>query len=643
MIRRIARVATSARIFAIALATTTTIGAPFAEETAPAAEPVPPTLALSEFMDLSSLTVDEDVHTVVTEALAGEEASGASVYVRARTIEYLTLQDAVMRALEKNLVLSVSKAASERVKEVLTEARAVFDPVFNLSASYARDNTNRRTIFGKVIQKSFQPKSPIDLPLNPKKTAAGIPQPDQLGFRKQSRDVVTKDIEVSQDQQGGPAESSSYDLAVAQQLPWGASLAIANVSTRKEVDYDKRGNSYDRPWTDSLALSLQIPLPYSKNFGPYSTQDVAVKLAAKVSERGYWELKSAINAVLAATDAAYWNAVFGLETLREVHQNRVLVEAQAAAASRLAKAGSITRYGKIQVDAELARVTAQEEAARRNFIIASTQLASLITDSADAVAKILFVPSDYAKFLNKSLDLQSADPFDLALKFRPELRAAQIDVEGGAINREFARVQTRPDLTFLGSIALGEKGDPVGYGDAAQALANIGDPDTANFSVGVNYRRPLANRAAKANYAAASTQYDDTKLSLNDLENVVKQGVADALAGVYSARQRAQIAQQQARLARDAYDRLLRRRETNGDVTELEIVLVSRRLLEARQSQVNALIDHKLAEARLLAAQGIIANQYAPTLANSEFERYRIGLLAANDALQFFQPVTKLR
>lgn len=644
MSSRTGRIPAGARTFAAALAATLAVGAPYADESKPATtDAAPPTIALSEFMDLAVIAVEDDVKTVVNDALTGDQASGAAAYVSARQVEYLSLQDAVVRSLDKNLSLGIAKAESQRVQEVLVEAKAVFDPVFSLQATYERDNVNRRTIFGTVFAKTFQPKSPIALPPDPKKQVAGIPQPIELGFRTSLRHPITGDVEVSQDPKGGPAETSTYSVRLDQQLPWGVNMSITNVSMRKEVDYDRLGNSYDRPWTDNLALNLQVPLPYSRNFGPYSVQDVAIKLKANLSERSYWDLKAAVNTILAATDSAYWNAVFGLETLREVHQNRLLVEAQAAAAERLSKAEVITRYGKIQVDAELARVKSQEEAARRNFIIASTALASLITDSADGVAKSLFVPTDYAKHLNKSLELKDVDAFDIALKYRPELKAAQIDVAGSGINREFARVQTRPDLNFLASISLGQKGDPVGYGDAFQALANIGDPDSRDFSLGIQYRRPWANRAAKANYAAAMAQYDDSNLAQKDLENVVKQGVADALAGVHSARQRAQIAQKNAELAQDAYDRLLRRRDTNGDVTELEVVLVSQRLLEARSNRVAALIDHKLAEARLLSAQGIIANQYAPALATSEFERYRIGLLAANDALHFFQPVMALR
>lgn len=600
----------------------------------------PETIPLSEFMDLTPLAVTEDVQELVSTVLTQQPDSGASAYVSERQVEYLSLQDAIMRSLEKNLSISVSTAERERVEQVLNEAKAVFEPVFDISTTYDRSDTSERLIFGTVIEKAFQPKSPLAIPINPKKAAQGIPQVNEIGFRKQVRQEVDKLVEASPDQRNGPDKVWNTSVSVSQQLPWGPVMAITTVLTNDDVYYDRVGHTYNKDWTASLALNLAIPLPYSRNFGPYAPQDVAVRLAVKDSERSYWDLKAVVNSILATTDLAYWNTVARLEDLKVVHENVKAISAQAESTARQFDLGLVTRFGKAQVDAELARVKALEESARRSLIAASNRLATLITDTGDEVSGSLYLPIDYARHLNKELDLESADAFAIAEEYRPELQASRISVEAGEISREFARVQTRPDVNFFGSLSVDQEGDPVGYDSPTQALSNITSPDSRSWNAGLNFRRPWGNRALEAAYAGATARYSDLELGLRDLENVVEQNVGDALAGVYTARQRIKIAEKNVALAEDAYERLLRRRKTAGDVTELEVVLNSRRVLEARAQRIAALVDHKVAETQLLTAQGIIANQYGHQLASSNFEIHRIDLLAKNDAVHFFAPVS---
>jgi outer membrane protein TolC len=364
-----------------------------------------------------------------------------------------------------------------------------------------------------------------------------------------------------------------------------------------------------------------------------------VRFAFNDGERAYWDLQAAINEILATTESRYWVVVAALENLRVVSGNRKLVAEQVAATERLYKAELVTRYGKAQVDAELARVARLEETAKRDVLVASTRLASLLTDTRDAVEKVLFVPVDYTKHMGQALDLESTDVFATAAEHRPELRAAALDVERADINLRFAQTQVRPDLTVYANLNATQKGDVVGYNGLWESLGHVTEPDRRDFDVTVTYIRPWANRALKAQLAAATSAHDSAGLGLRDLENIVEQSVGDALAGVYTARGRVEEAQKNVAFAQDAYDRLLRRRETTGDVPEIQVVLNSQRLLQARAERIVALVDHKIAEAQLLAAQGVIANQYGQRLATSDFERYRIGLLAANDALRFFKPL----
>ena len=81
---------------------------------------------------------------------------------------------------------------------------------------------------------------------------------------------------------------------------------------------------------------------------------------------------------------------------------------------------------------------------------------------------------------------------------------------------------------------------------------------------------------------------------------------------------------------------IVERRRLGGDVRELELVAKSQELLEAKRSRLFALVDNKVAETRLLAAQGIIAAEYPEHTAQTGFDKQRLGLLERLVSLSFF-------
>jgi hypothetical protein len=71
-------------------------------------------------------------------------------------------------------------------------------------------------------------------------------------------------------------------------------------------------------------------------------------------------------------------------------------------------------------------------------------------------------------------------------------------------------------------------------------------------------------------------------------------------------------------------------------VSQVELNRNRRDVLAARLSLINAQIDVRRTQSRLLAAQGVIAERYPGTHAYNDFERHRIATLGANKALKFF-------
>lgn len=638
----------------LGVASMATLAAP-ESEAMPVAE-AQPVIPLVEFMDLNVIEPSEEVQQLIQDLITGVEGSGSSTYAVAKRPEFLSIHEAVNRALQKNLSLAVTQKNIPFSDEALLEAEAVFDPVFDVSVSYTRNNTSERRIIGFVEEKNFLPFGATagfaDIPINPN---LNVPQVDGLQFTQFiGRGTVLKPVTVSTRPSNDTPDNVGYTVSVQQQLPWGVSFDVTLNMLDKRVFYNGRGNSYGANWTSNISGNLVLPLPYTKNFGPYSPVDVGIKFAAKDTEASFWILKQAINEILRATDALYWGLVFQLERLKVVNDNRQLIEQQVEATERLFEAKRITAFDKAQVDAELERLKVEEESVRALVIGAANALATFVTDSSEEIAPLLLIPVQYQDHLKHSLNLDDTDVFANGLEHQPVLRVAQVDIESAGINREFNRVQTLPDVTFFASGNARQKAEGVaqpspfatptdgfGYEGPEDSLAHLFEPDSFGYSTTLAFLRPWGNRALEARYEQAQHGYAVSELNLRAQRNGVRKQIGDALSSVYTARERVALTQKNVEYAELALEKLISRRDKIGDVTALEVVRTSQTLLDARTELVDALVTHKLAEGELLAAQGIIANQYAQNLARSDFERNRLGMLAANDGLRFFAPIAE--
>ncbi|MGI9303827.1 MAG: TolC family protein [Gammaproteobacteria bacterium] len=595
-------------------------------------------LSLDALLSSGATAGEQAGKQLIEEALAGGADSGAWRRLQNKTLVPVSAQQAALAALEKNLSVATSRFDAERVKQAVLEARAVFDPVFDLAVSYNRFDTSERTEVGSVRQQFFQPGVPI---LGTDQSEIDFPQivTDRTGIDRIVFGVLEEGIVpdttvfASRDQPNGATETFTYSLGLVQQLPWGPSLDVAVVTTDREVFFNNRGGSYDAPWSSDLVFNLNVPL--GQDFGPYSIADTEIKLAEKQSEQGALALESTINTTLLQTQLAYLELVRSLENLLVATENRQLLQRQVDFTQRLFDQRLTTTYDKAQVDAELAGARAQENVAQNSFLVASDSLAVLIEESSGAVRGNIYLPSDYDAWLRQPLDFDGGQALQIAMQERPELRLSVVDVQLSQILERQRKIQTRPDVDLLLSITSSQDGSVFGYDDYFDSVGNVVDPDLLRQSYGVNYRYPWGNQAVKARYAQAQAQVRSSELSRRETGNRVKREVNDALSGIERSRARLGHSNDNLKAARSAYDSLARQREGGGNVNVDELLFKIRDVLQARLSRVSAAIDNKRAEVSLLAAQGIIAKHYAATTARNGLERQRFALLSQQEGFEY--------
>jgi outer membrane protein TolC len=617
---------------------------------------------LADVLDKTPSDREKRIARTIEEALGAKNKAGTWRRLENKKLVRLSASEAALAGLKKNLGIEISRHDAEFFRRAILEAEAVFDPELALSFRYDESDTFERKLFGTVQQQQFTPCP--DEPGDTSRTGTTVsgPIPGRgtdcfLAIRDLPSDVARrvlgatlqgvifgtvraepkrKEIFASRTQPNGPTQTGQYNVALSQLLPWGPSYDISVLSTDRDVFFDNQGHSFGAPWASELLFNLRVPLPGGNNFGPYSVGETARQLAYKRSERGFWALKETINSTMRAVDLAYLNVVQGLEELLIRIDNRQLVERQVEHARRLFDQGYAANYDVAQIEAELAAARAEEEVAKNRFVQASDGLATLTEHSQKSVQNNIYLPTDYAPWLESRVEFDTASALATAQRHRPELQGRRVDYEASEIAKRNAALQTRPDVNLDIEIAARQNGAQFGYKSYLDSIGALDSPDTLAQSYSVTYVYPWGNRAVKARFQQAEGVSQDSALVKKSTENEVANEVNDALSNLRTSRSRVQHAEENLKAATDAYNSIAEQAEVGGLVNEDELIINIRNLLDAKLTKIDATIDNKRAESNLLAAQGVISQHYAGMTAASPLDRVRLNMLMDKGGLEYF-------
>lgn len=596
-------------------------------------------IALTDQADLEN---ERQIHAVIKREISTEkEVAGRFVGKRITEIDQW---ETAFLALRKNLSIRRGYIAEQIAKQALLEAQAVFDPVLTLSVAYDHSETFTRRERDLRFRRGTGPDRILEGdPDDPRGTQVEFNQARPEGFSP-------SDIVASQAPITGPTKRLTYDVSLFQQLPWGARLFLTYEAIDQERFFTNfpaffRNNpnpqpgfvafgSYDRPWISSLLATLVLPVPGSRNFGPYADQEVAIKLQDLGKDRAYWVVEDIINTTLRDVDIAYWDLVNSLLSLQITLDNRQQVGTLLEKTLELYNLEEATTYDKAQAEAELARIQGVEEDAWNNYVLASDALVRLLDKEADE----LLLPVGFTRTLKLPFPPASLRLEELAAAGtadNPARIASTIDVQAARIEQRRRAVRTRPDVNFTADVAVQQSNSRFGYKSFEDSVANLVEPDSIQQTYSLAYLYPWGNRAVKAQHAAAKAATERQGLLLRQTDNRIIRDINNAWAALRSADSRIEITARNVQLAKTAYEKALQQQAERA-VTEYELVLQSGRLLTAKQNHILAQTRRKRAEARLLAALGRLPRVYAERIAQTDLDRYRLKLLSVNHVLRHF-------
>ena len=451
----------------------------------------------------------------------------------------MTLEQAIERALEKNLDLRAARLQPRTLDFQLRSIRASYTPTF--ISSYSYNNAARRS----------------------ENTLDGVER------------VTTVD--------------QGYNGRWQQTLPWygsNYSIAFNNGRTADNTVTRRINPSYN----SSVAFNFSMPvwqgfkidqnrnrlqtLPILRNVEDLRLQIQIENLKNSV-RIAYWSLRSAIEQIEIQRQALRLAE-------RTLSENRVRIEI-----------GTMAPIETVQQEAAIATTEQGLLQAEITFTNAELNLKRLLVEAPDdELFRRTINPIDRPEIGPPSVNITEA--IQLAMSSRLDVTQARRSLDVSKMNLAVTQEALKPNLTFnTGYTARGTGGHSVtdpdgGYWDA---ISQIGKLDTPTWSFSLNFNYPLGMQAAKANYASALLAIEQQEIGLKSQELSITTEVTDAGLAVENAYKSLQAAQK-SREASEKNEQAARTRFDVGMATNFEVVQAQQQLTVSRLSELSRTIAY---------------------------------------------------
>ncbi len=381
-------------------------------------------------------------------------------------------------------------------------------------------------------------------------------------------------------------------------LPYGTTYTLGWTNTRR--DSEVLGFTTVNP-TYSSNLSLGVTQPLLRNFGRDVNERFFVQ--AKIAEgQNAYGFVTAVQTAIQTAENAYWDLVYAVENLK-------------AKQEALDRAKDLNRITKIKIDvgalAPIDVVQTEVTVAQReqDIIIAE----GLIGDAQDRLRRLLnvqsipdwnrpIVPTDRPSrdLFNEIYKADVNQGYEVALKTRPEIKQALLNIDSKKVTYAYSRNQLKPRLDLSGGYGWAGLGanatianpdgttDQLSYSDA---LTQIGHRDYPSWSVGLVFAVPIGNRTARGNAAIANadlelaqTNLAITKANLQIEVRAAARSIDTAYRSVLAAQKAREFAERNVDAEKKKYE--------NGMTTSFQVAQIQNDLTTARTTELLAIAGY---------------------------------------------------
>jgi HAE1 family hydrophobic/amphiphilic exporter-1 len=380
---------------------------------------------------------------------------------------------------------------------------------------------------------------------------------------------------------------------------WGASYN-ANFTSGRTANNNP---SQTRNPNLSATTRVQYTQPLLANFRIDANRN-ALRVQQVTRQTADITLQQTIENTKASVRTAYWALRQAIEAIEIQKRSLDLAQRQYEDNKTKVEIGTMAPIDIVQNESTIAGLEQGVLNATINWKTAELVLKRLlVSGNDDPLYQQTINPSDLPGSLDRvPVDIPKA--IQTALAERTDLQITRKNIEASQFTLQLRRNALLPTLNLTTSYQLqGQGGNtysvdritgvrtlktPGGYSDA---LTQIGGFDAPTWTVSANFTYPLGMMAAKAAYAQAQIQFQQSEANLKAQELTVSTDVNNAGLAV----QNAFLQVQAARKTREASERTAEATQTRFDVgmaNSFEVATAVNQLTSARLNELNAVIRY---------------------------------------------------
>jgi len=474
----------------------------------------------------------------------------------------LSLNEALNRALEQNLDLSIAKKDPDIAYQDVLFQKAAFDPLFTANISHTE-------------QKS---------------------EPSQVFV-------------------GSESKQDSLSAGFSGLLKFGATYSAGLESNR--LDSNSAFNTYNPSYNSGLALTFRMP--FLRGLGVEATTADLV-IAKRNLDVSHETLRGQATTTLRTVEDAYWNLRAAREAQRVAEQTLKLSQDLYDLNKKKVEVGTLAPIEITQAEANVASNVELTIRSKETVANAEDNLRRLMAiPSSDPMWVHTIVPTEDPVKDARTVALDEA--ITKALEARPEIIEARAALENARLSEKAARNAARHQLDLNAGLTPsgnnlidilpgpdgipGTSDDVVQTGGLGESYSEVPKFNNYLWTIGLTYSVPIANRANKANYAISTINREKQEIALQNTEDLIRVDVRTTARAVEAGFERVTAGRKNVELQTKKLD-AEQKKFDNGMSTSFEVFTFQTDLRNAQLSLIQALLDYNKALADLERAKGTL-------------------------------------
>ncbi len=468
----------------------------------------------------------------------------------------LTLKEAILLALENNIDLKIEETNKDLGDADYIINKAIFIPSLTINAKKIKNSyPNTRLLDGADVRESNN-----------------------------------KDI----------------DIDINQKTPWGGNLTLSgNYSKSETNDTFSTVNPYYRS-----NLSINFNQPLLKNFGNLATKK-NIYISRNNLDISKLNFEAKVLNTINMVEDNYWDLVYAYQNLEAKKKSLERSKDFLSQNELKVKVGTSAPIDILGAKAEVASYKSQLISAKQQIQRAEESLKKTLNMSK---TNITLVPLDKPEM--EKINLKEDELLLHALKNRPDIRSAKLQLKNHKIEVKYAKNQILPELNFkVNYYTVGVGGKQFIYGDKDPFSPNKKIIDIIersywdafddalkrkykNYTIGLELKLPLSFAAEKARLAKARINLKKALLNYKSIENNVYAELKEALKNVESSQKLVESNSIRLELEKEKL-KAEEQKLSVGLSTNFELLTKQRDFVDAQTNFLQGIINYKKAVSKI--------------------------------------------